>query len=226
MTARKKTAGNRRSSECIGGLGQLAVPGFDGEVWTARLDVAANRLPKLSEFLSPDELTRAESLHTLQDRNRFMIARGYLRVLLGRHLGVRPQAIVFAYGERGKPYVLSPAARIHFNVSHSGECALYVVSIRGPVGVDVECLGRELPWRRLAQRFFSAREAAALQRLPKELQKHAFLACWTRKEALAKAIGEGLVAANSKVSPGWALYTPKVRPGYVATVATFRPNRD
>src|SRR5205814_8583301 len=43
----------------------------------------------------------------------------------------------------------------------------------------------------IARRFFSEQEASALAALPVPLQRDAFFACWTRKEAYIKARGEG-----------------------------------
>src|SRR5438874_1805737 len=90
----------------------------------------------------------------------------------------------------GKPRLALPGPR--FNVSHSGPVALYAFSWNGEVGVDVELDRPELARERIAERFFSPAEVATLRGLPAELQPHAFLTCWTRKEAYIKARGEGL----------------------------------
>jgi 4'-phosphopantetheinyl transferase len=44
----------------------------------------------------------------------------------------------------------------------------------------------------IAERFFSRGEVAVLRSLPEHEQLDAFYRCWTRKEAVVKAIGEGL----------------------------------
>jgi 4'-phosphopantetheinyl transferase len=44
----------------------------------------------------------------------------------------------------------------------------------------------------MAARFFSARENAVFQRLPKADRPTGFFNCWTRKEAWLKACGDGL----------------------------------
>jgi 4'-phosphopantetheinyl transferase len=60
------------------------------------------------------------------------------------------------------------------------------------VGVDLEYVRPSLTDDRLAERFFSAQEVAALRALPASAQTEAFFHCWTRKEAYIKARGGGL----------------------------------
>jgi 4'-phosphopantetheinyl transferase len=44
----------------------------------------------------------------------------------------------------------------------------------------------------LAQRFFSSEERSQIASIPREQSERAFFACWTRKEAYLKAVGNGL----------------------------------
>jgi 4'-phosphopantetheinyl transferase len=59
------------------------------------------------------------------------------------------------------------------------------------LGVDVEAADKRVSLP-VARRYFSPREAAALDALPPEARPHQFLRLWTLKEAYLKAIGEGL----------------------------------
>ena len=58
--------------------------------------------------------------------------------------------------------------------------------------MDIESAARVLDPARLARRFLSDPEQKDLARRPARQQRRAFLACWTRKEAVAKAFGLGL----------------------------------
>jgi len=69
---------------------------------------------------------------------------------------------------------------------------LVAVALGRKVGVDIECLNRDLNVLEIAQRFFSPTERHAIEVLPGALRRDAFFACWTRKEAFVKARGEGL----------------------------------
>jgi 4'-phosphopantetheinyl transferase len=163
-------------------------------VWRARLDLPAHRVVRLARFLSPDEVRRAERLFFEVDRQRFIVARGVLRTILGRYLGASPIELRFVYGPHGKPELTPEFAdgRLHFSVAHSHRLALYAVAYDRQVGVDLEYMRPHLASKMVAERFFSPLEAERLGALPEKEQGEAFFCCWTRKEAYIKARGEGL----------------------------------
>jgi 4'-phosphopantetheinyl transferase len=161
-------------------------------VWWARLD----RLPPvlLAGPLSADERERAGRFRFDRDRRRFVAARGLLRLVLGRTLGLDPAGLRFAYGPRGKPS-LADGPGLGFNVSHSGGLALLAFAWDRELGVDVEEEREVKEAADIARRYFSHRESEELLRLPEGERKAAFFRCWTRKEAFIKATGDGLSRA-------------------------------
>ena len=113
-----------------------------------------------------------------------------MREILGACVSLHPKDLTFKYSQRGKP---SLAAPLHFNLSHSEGLAALAVSTEFELGVDVEAL---LPLKEdIAPRYFSPRELAALAALPEHEQLSGFYRCWTRKEAVLKALGDGLARA-------------------------------
>src|SRR5208337_3936157 len=70
--------------------------------------------------------------------------------------------------------------------------ALYAVSFRRELGVDLERMRTNYQWEPIARRFFSPEEIDALNSVPGGLKYEAFLNCWTRKEAFVKGRGGGL----------------------------------
>ncbi|HUO45010.1 MAG TPA: 4'-phosphopantetheinyl transferase superfamily protein [Burkholderiales bacterium] len=160
------------------------------EVWIVPLDPDTGAIGRCMTLLSGDELERAGRFHFECDRRHFTIARGTLRMLLGARLAVDPKAVRFGRTEKGKLFVIG--ATLHFNVSHSHERALIVISDSRPVGVDIEYLHREIDHAALAARFLTSKEQACYAATPADLRARFFLECWTRKEAVAKASGEGL----------------------------------
>ncbi len=146
------------------------------------------------QFLSPIEVERADRYYFARDRNRFTIARGVLRQLLGAYLHLAPRVIDFVYGAQGKPDVVASQNpfRLRFNLSHSGELALVALSLNLELGIDLEQIKADFAGLEIATRFFSPEECAKLKALPPDVRVDAFFNCWTRKEAYIKARGEGL----------------------------------
>jgi 4'-phosphopantetheinyl transferase len=170
--------------------------GDDVHVWRASLEASASARSRFEATLSGDELDRANRFHFERDRRRFIVARGVLRILLGEYLRTVPQALTFEYGSHGKPALADRhRGTITFNVSHSGELALFAFSRRGDIGIDIEAIRPMPDGDNIAARFFSAREVARFQALPHEAREEAFFRCWTRKEAYVKAVGDGLARA-------------------------------
>jgi 4'-phosphopantetheinyl transferase len=162
-------------------------------VWRASLD-AFPEAGALAAGLSADEQQRAGRFRVPQVRSRFIAARSILRNILGRYLECAPSLLRFHYREHGKPFLAPNSFRddLRFNLSHSHGLALYAVSRAREVGIDLERIRSDREHQRLAERFFSPREAAALRDLAPEDRIDAFFQCWTRKEAYLKARGEGL----------------------------------
>jgi len=166
-----------------------AAPPIDVDLWVWSLDVDDGERGRLATFLSEDEAARAARFVFERDRYRFIVGRGRLREILARELGETPAALRFAYASHGKPSLPS-RPDFHFNLSHSEALAALGVSRVREIGVDVEHVR---PFKEdIAERFFSPREARALKALPEGEQLDAFYRCWSRKEAIVKAIGEGL----------------------------------
>ena len=160
-------------------------------VWLARLDVAPNAL---CELLDRTERERAERFHCAEDRRRFMVSHARLRGILGRYLRLTPSHIRFEAGAWGKPALARECAAtdIRFNMSHSGELALYAVAAGREVGIDLEAMRSPFRWEDLAKRFFTPGEVAQLHALPDSDRSVAFFDLWTCKEAYTKATGQGL----------------------------------
>lgn len=156
-------------------------------VYALELDGSAASEPRV---LSATE-QRAARFARPQLQRRYRRAHAALECLLAHALGRALEPDEIAQGEHGKPWLPS-APGLHFNLAHSGELALVALSQRGPIGVDVERIEARASLLELAERFFSARESAALRALPEQERTVAFFRCWTRKEAFVKAVGAGL----------------------------------
>jgi 4'-phosphopantetheinyl transferase len=166
-------------------------------VWQANLDLPKKWLTHFASTLSVDELQRSERLVFTVDRHRFISARGILRSIIADYLAANPSQVRFSYNEYGKPALteINAEKMLCFNVSHSGNRALFVFSIGRELGVDIEKISKDERLLDIVEIYFAPGEIASLRALPKELQYQGFFNCWTRKEAFIKARGMGLSIA-------------------------------
>lgn len=212
------------------------------QVWYASLRQSQAFVAQMEEGLSADERARMGRFHFPDDARRYAVRRGILRHLLAAYLSTPPQAITFDYGRQNKP-VLTEAINgtgLHFNLSDSGEMAVYAFAVGQALGVDIEKERAILDARLMAERFFSPAENEWLTQQPDQRASRAFLRCWTCKEAVVKARGDGLLAplqeftvAHWQTPPrvawpaqpasNWSIHLLDPPPGYIAALAAPSP---
>jgi len=171
--------------------------------------------------------------------------RAPLIALLASYLGVAADDVQLVEGAHGRPQLAPTQARaLDFNWSHSGDCALVALARNVAPGIDVE---RRRPRPRaleLARRYFHPVEAAWLAAQPVAQREQAFLALWTAKEAVLKALGRGLAFGLHRLeidgaadaprllrlaeddAAAWQLHALDVGAGHLAAVAWRGPARD
>jgi len=164
------------------------------DVWRIPLEDARLDPAVLFEKISNTEQERARRFRFPVHRQRFIHAHAGLRNILSRYLGLPAQRLEFNHNAYGKPELSLDDGGdwLSFNLSHSHNLALVAVGVKSALGVDIEQIRADLADEKIAQRFFSAREVADLLSLPEDQRSQAFFACWTRKEAFIKALGQGL----------------------------------
>ena len=164
--------------------------------------------------MTPYELTALGSLTVhvwvvpLDDpvkRRRHELAHDAQDQILAGYLNIEREALEYATLPGGKPILADGA--LEFNLSHSGDLALVAVSRDLQVGVDLEHPRSFKNEAGLARRICAPRE---LEHLMQASDDDELLRPWVRKEAVAKATGEGLAQAvnqldvlDRKVAGGW-----------------------
>jgi 4'-phosphopantetheinyl transferase len=137
----------------------------------------------------------AEQTTQLNETNRFASSLG--KVMVQQLLidsGVAGKDLSFlSTGEFGKPEL--PIPNIDFNISHSKDMVVSVVSTSKSVGVDIEAI-RDIDVIEY-KTVFSEKEwkLLAVSNQPREL----FFKLWVKKESLLKAHGSGLQIELSDV---------------------------
>lgn len=165
------------------------------------------RYESLFNLLSEDEQQRALRYISESARRHFVIGRGFLRILLGKYLHIKPKHIIFDYNAHGKPIVANSG--LFFNMSHSGDVVLYVFARFSSIGIDVE-QHREIDMAGISARFFSEKD-----------RKEPFFDVWVKKEAIIKAKGEGVFCNLKEIrEEDWFLYPVDVESGYSAVLAS------
>ncbi len=168
------------------GLGEI-------HIWQRCLQASEQICDEAFALLSEDEQAKAQRFHFAKHRRRYIMARSGLRKILCYYFPLQAEQFIFAYSPHGKPSIAYPKNpnAIQFNISHSGEIALYGLSCQYELGIDIETIS-DRPTDGLAQRFFAPEEAAQLMRLHQGERKKSFYDVWTQKEAFIKALGLGL----------------------------------
>jgi 4'-phosphopantetheinyl transferase len=171
----------------------------DLHIWYIHLDRCLSQVSDYRTILSGAERSRALRFYFQRDRERYLIAHGALRYLLGLYADRNPRDVSISRLANGKPVLTD--VPLEFNLAHSNDMAVIAIA-RRKVGVDIECL-RTLPDAvDLAQRFFPEAEALYICQLPEKSRDIEFLRCWTRKEAYLKGCGVGLTVPLRSVSTG------------------------
>jgi 4'-phosphopantetheinyl transferase len=149
------------------------------------------------EILSKGEHGRAGRILVEDARRRYLISRVLSRRVLASCIDDDPARIHFDTGPHGKPH-LRGHDRIHFNISHSPRWWVMAVAQDRDVGIDVEDLDRKIDIERVAARLFVPEEIAVIESLEGEDRRRAFFRVWTSREAVVKAMGEGIFASGRK----------------------------
>jgi 4'-phosphopantetheinyl transferase len=167
------------------------------KIWRAEVRQLIPFLNTLEDILDLEERAKASRFQQEADRQRFVISKAVLRVLLGRYTGINPKEIRVRSGKNKKPALESNSGReLHFNISHSGNWILVAISGQ-EIGVDVEEIHASFSYQNLLSFSFSEEEAAFIEN--SGLPHQSFYQLWTRKESLLKATGKGLVDELSRI---------------------------
>ncbi|MFG2718593.1 4'-phosphopantetheinyl transferase family protein [Streptomyces sp. NPDC048416] len=198
------------------------------------------------ELLNAAEAENARRIKSATGAAQYVTCRAAVRRVLAEVLRVphgeislgRKPCPECGSAEHGPPAVLTPDAgrAIHLSLSHTGGLGMLAVS-RLPVGVDVEA-ERDQWSPELADKVLSPRERASVLATPAPARTRAFLRCWTRKEAVLKAVGIGIVTTLSALEThpeltgpvemttdalgslsAWQVMDVKVPEGWTASVA-------
>lgn len=168
----------------------------EAHIWYATLESLRPRAQEFAELLDPVEQERAQRFRFDHDRERFILGHGLLRSLLSRYLKRDGSLIRMARGPFGKPFLERKDLR--FNMSDTKDAVLVAFTHRTEVGADIETMTRRVDHASVAEHYFTAPELQSILDASggsdtRSQQKRRFLELWTRKEAVLKASGVGIM---------------------------------
>ncbi len=169
------------------------------------------------DILTEAERQRADRILDPLRGRQVARRRVILRHILGEALGLPAGRLDFTTNADGKPELANHPLR--FNLSASDGWVAVALSDGIDIGMDIERLRTIADSADMAERFFALPEAGALSALPEPHRSAAFLRCWTRKEAMMKALGQGMRAGLAKLEVG---FRPCPEPGMVIELGDER----
>jgi 4'-phosphopantetheinyl transferase len=190
-----------------------------GEVHVWEANLAAGDWDGRDAVLDRDERARASDFRFERDARRFVRSRVFRRSVLSAYLRIVPEAVDYREDGFGRPTIAPHLVHerfLDFSASKSGDRALLALGTSPGIGVDVEERRPFPDTDRIAGDFFNAAEARAIARVKETDAKHdAFFRCWTRKEALVKALGVGLHAPLDQMVVGTTPKEQAFRPAFM-----------
>jgi phosphopantetheinyl transferase len=146
--------------------------------------------PELESYISQDEKIRAGKFHISEDRDTYISCHGLLRSVISRKIKKKPSEIVFYYERSHKPGLTGNP--LYFNMTHVRGAFAFVISNCFYAGIDMENTDRSIDIMPIINTFFSNEDRNYIFDSGINTQE-IFSLLWTRKEALLKAIGTGIL---------------------------------
>ncbi|MCB0795949.1 MAG: 4'-phosphopantetheinyl transferase superfamily protein [Flavobacteriales bacterium] len=172
------------------GAGDVPLRHDQVHVWFLPFTIDAKAPDQLLELLVFEERGRADRFVFEKDRRRFILGHALLRILLSGYLSVPPLEIEIRRGEHGKPFV--EGSDVFFNLSDTKDAIAIGFTRDRELGIDVETLTRRVDHRSVSAHYFTPPEVNLIERAGNS-SKRRFLELWTRKEAVLKASGVGIM---------------------------------
>jgi 4'-phosphopantetheinyl transferase len=148
------------------------------------------RLNDLIKVVSNEERLNADKLLISEDKNTYISCHGLLRSIISKKMKTDPLNVTFTYDIKNKPRILGNP--FYFNISHARGAFAFAISKFYYLGIDIEKVDWSIEIMPLINSFYSHKERRFVLSAKTSMHDN-FTLLWTRKEALLKAIGIGIV---------------------------------
>ncbi len=166
------------------------------EVFFAKTKDFSSGISSLKRYINKDDQLKADRLRNSEDKKTNLICYTLLRMILSKRLNKNAHDISYLNGINGKPGIKDDS--LFFNISHTKDSFAIAISEHSYIGVDLEDLNKPLKFEPIIKRVFSGKEGEFILKSTGKSRNRFFL-LWTRKEALLKAIGTGIIPHLSQI---------------------------
>lgn len=160
------------------------------EVYFAETKNLGSRFSTLARLISDDELKRAARFYSDTERETYIFCHAFLRLILGERLGKNPLELFFIKETYNKPGLKNNPG--FFNIAHTKDAFAIIFVKDFHVGIDLENIRQGIDINAIIKYYFGKEERDYILSSKEEAIDRFFL-LWTRKEALLKAIGTGII---------------------------------
>lgn len=160
------------------------------EVFFAETKTLHSWYPVCNNYISKEEYLRASRFTFEKDRVTYTLCHSVLRLILSSYMNVHPLDIIFSTGINKKPGLIDNP--LFFNLSHTREQFAIAISDSFYTGIDLENINQKTEIKSIAKSYFSTKEYEFIFSSEAGAYDRFFL-LWTRKEALLKALGSGII---------------------------------
>lgn len=152
----------------------------------------------LLSFVSLKRQEKVLNYHYSIDKKLSLYSALLVRMQLSILTGIPNHELLFHYNLYGKPILLSNP-EYHFSISHTHHMILCAISSKGPIGIDIEAIDKELSIECMSVALHPI-EIQYLNSIPSHDQHLYFYKIWTQKEAYVKFLGTGFSIEASDIN--------------------------
>jgi|WetSurSiteA1Bulk_404760.scaffolds.fasta_scaffold00254_2 4'-phosphopantetheinyl transferase len=160
------------------------------DIFYAKTEDLNPMLEEFQKYLFIDEKLRAGNFSSEPDRKTYITSHAILRIILAKYLNDNPLNIKYILDKNHKPGLKGNP--IFFNITHTKDAFAIAIAKDSYVGIDLENIDQPIEIHSIAKSFFSKKECEFIFKSNEDAKCRFFL-LWTRKEALLKALGTGII---------------------------------
>lgn len=189
---------------------------FDDTVQVYRTSLLddQDKIASCSQYLSSEEIMRSKQFRNKIDSDRFIVGRAMVKHTAAKVLNKDFESLEISYSETNKP-VFENEINFQFNLSHSGDYVVLAICKRCDIGIDIEYCNNDFRFRPILDYCMSQKEQFVI--IQDQNPLNAFLMYWTRKEAILKGTGIGVLDRLNTFS---CLNGINLIPGFLTGIAS------